>query len=450
MPSAASDRPGLDDGTGIPLSPLEPWIAEKIGRGKQPLSEKSLTAYQLARLRGTLRLARAKSAFYRRQRISADEISTLDDFASLPFTTPQDIQDDPLAFLCVSQDEIARVVTLDTSGTTGKPKRLFFTAADQELTIDFFRVGMSTFTRRGDRVLILLPVARPGSVGDLLFTALARLGAGGIPHGPMTNIDTALEALEATGAEVVVGSPAQVLALARQPGAQRLAVRCVLLTTDSVPASLARAVEHAWGCTVFNHYGMTEMGLGGGVECQARRGYHLREADLLFEVVDPATGRPLPEGETGEIVFTTLTRRGMPLIRYRTGDLSHFIPGPCQCGTVLRTLACVEGRIANRVTIGPHGVLTLAELDEALFAVPGVIDFRATIACKERDELYVDTRVAPGTGATAAADLQAAMMHIPFVRSALENDALSIRVEVRTQAPDTPPPLAKRLITDLR
>ena len=192
------------------------------------------------------------------------------------------------------------------------------------------------------------------------------------------------------------------------------------------------------------------MGLGGGVECQARRGYHLREADLLFEVVDPATGRPLPEGETGEVVFTTLTRRGMPLIRYRTGDLSHFIPGPCPCGAALRTLARVEGRIANRVAIGAYGVLTLAELDEALFAVSGVTDIRATMACDSRDELCVDARAVSGADDIAPAALQDALLGIPLIRHALEDGALSIRVQVSLQAPDAPPPLAKRLITDLR
>ena len=166
----------LPPSSGIPPSPLEPWIAGKIGGAGGQLSAATLAAYQLARLQDTLRLVRARSAFYRRLSVEADEIATLDDLARLPFTTPQDIRDDPLAFLCVSQDEIGRVVTLDTSGTTGLPKRLYFTSADQELTVDFFKVGMSTFTQPGDRVLILLPAARPGSVGDLLFTALRDWG----------------------------------------------------------------------------------------------------------------------------------------------------------------------------------------------------------------------------------------------------------------------------------
>jgi phenylacetate-CoA ligase len=180
------------------------------------------------------------------------------------------VRERPLALLCVSQSEIERVVTLDTSGTSGAPKRLYFTAADQELTRDFFHVGMSTFTAPGDRVLILLPCERPGSVGDLLSQALARLGATGIRHGLVTDVSQSLAALHDEQATSVVGVPVQVLALVRAAAAAqfpRPRLKSVLLTTDYVPPAITRAVESAWNCTVYNHYGMTEMGLGGGVEC---------------------------------------------------------------------------------------------------------------------------------------------------------------------------------------
>jgi phenylacetate-CoA ligase len=98
---------------------------------------------------------------------------------------------------------------------------------------------------------------------------------------------------------------------------------------------------------VRNIYGMTEMVFGGAVQCEARSGYHMREADLYFEIVDPVRGHSVPDGEIGEIVFTTLTRIGMPLIRYRTGDLSRFIPEPCPCGSSLRRLDKIAGRIAS-------------------------------------------------------------------------------------------------------
>ncbi len=128
----------------------------------------------------------------------------------------------------------------------------------------------------------------------------------------------------------LVGLPGQVLALVRHPAAIMLPpgrIRSVLLSADYVPDAVVREIGRVWGCPVFNHYGMTEMGLGGGVDCRALTGYHLREADLYFEIVDPVDGRPLPEGESGEVVFTTLTRRGMPLIRYRTGRPGRFSPG---------------------------------------------------------------------------------------------------------------------------
>ena len=103
---------------------------------------------------------------------------------------------------------------------------------------------------------------------------------------------------------------------------------------------------------------MTEMGLGGGVQCSARQGYHLREADLYFEIVDPHSGEPLPEGELGEVVFTTLTREGMPLIRYRTGDLSRFLPGQCPCGTLLRSMESIRQRVAGNLELAGGRLLT--------------------------------------------------------------------------------------------
>ena len=118
----------------------------------------------------------------------------------------------------------------------------------------------------------------------------------------------------------------------------------MLLSADYVSPACRELLKESWGCAVFEHYGMTETGLGGAVSCEAHYGYHPREADLLFEIVDPATGRPLPPGERGELVFTTLTRRAMPLIRYRTGDFSRFFPEPCPCGTGLLTLDWVGDR----------------------------------------------------------------------------------------------------------
>ena len=436
----------------LKLTPLHSWIAHKIGSSPETFTREAITAYQLRKVRETLYLARGKSISYR-SRLAAfpPEIASLEELKHYPFTTAEDIRREPLQFLCVSQNEIQRVVTLDSSGTTGLPKRLFFTRDDQELTIDFFQVGMSTFTAPGDRVLILLPVERPGSVGDLLAIALERMGAIGIRHGPVRDVGHTLAVMANEAVNGVVGVPTQVLALVRSAGMEksnRLRLKSVLLTTDYVPQAIVRAVEASWGCRVYNHYGMTEMGLGGGVECQARRGYHVREADLYVEVIDPINGRTVSEGEYGEVVFTTLTRRGMPLIRYRTGDISRFIPGDCPCGTVRRTLEKVRGRIGSRVDLGNGHCLTMADLDDALFPIDGVWNFTASLSREgTMDHLHVEVW---GTGETKVHLVQQAVEAIPEVQAARESGRLEVVSMMQKESTFGFSGQAKRMLVDRR
>jgi phenylacetate-CoA ligase len=428
------------------LTPLEPWIEHKIGHA-------SLAPYQLQKLNETLQLAAARSRFYRRHLTRTPiDLAGLGDLARLPFTTADDVRVAPLSFVCVSQDDIQRVVTLPdeatpasnfqpptsnlqlatltTSGTTGRPKRLYFTRDDQELTVDFFHVGMSTFTAPGDRVLILLPGETPGSVGDLLAAALTRLGASPIKHGPVRDPVVTLDVMRREKINVLVGVPTHVLSLARYPQAPKLRLKSVLLTTDHVPQALKRAVEEHFACQVYNHYGMTEMGLGGGVEC---------EADLLFEIVDPSAGKVQPDGEYGEVVFTTLTRRGMPLIRYRTGDVSRFVPGKCPCGTHLKTLERITYRWNGRVPVGRR-YLTMADLDEALFAIDGVLNFTATMTNDHgRDNLQLEVKIAEDRRSMTV--IQAITAVVPYAQY----------FDLRVSAVATiPPGMAKRTIIDRR
>ncbi len=366
----------------IKKTPLDAWISGKIGAAKRKLTRQAIELYQLQKLRETIRLAYSRSPFYRNllKGIVEKEITGLSDLMSFPFTTAEDIREHSLQLLCVSQDEIGRVVTLETSGTTGKSKRICFTPSDQELTIDFFQQGMSTLAEAGDRVMILLPCEREGSVGDLLAAALTRLSVRSVRQGIVRNILETLNIMHKEKVNSVVGVPVQVLALARYAYAVNIPInlKSVLLSTDYTPAVIVRELEHLCGCRVFEHYGMTEMGLGGGVECEAHCGYHLRESDLFFEIVDSA-GNLVPEGQEGEVVFTTLTRQGMPLIRYRTGDVSRFRPGPCKCGTVIRRLDRITRRKNDRVSLSENQHFNMSDLDETIFAMPGVIDFTASV-----------------------------------------------------------------------
>lgn len=414
------------------LTPLEPWIGSKIGLTPgAPLTRTSLRDYQLARLRATIDHSRNQSPFYSRRLggISGDDIRSLDDMARLPFTTPADILRNDLSFLCVSQGEIERVVTLRSSGTTDAAKRLHFTAPDLELTVDFFHHGMATLVKPGERVLILMPGELPGSVGDLLVRGLGRLGAQGIVHGIVRDDGAAIAQIIAQEVDCLVGLPVQVLGLVRHRAAAEIPkgrIKSVLLSADYVPRAIVKEIEQSWGCPVFNHYGMTEMGLGGAVDCRARCGCHIREADIYIEIVDPTTGQPMPDGKQGEVVFTTLTRNGMPLIRYRTGDLSRIIPEPCPCGTILRRLAWVSGRLTGQVCLGGQPV-SMADLDEALFPLPGLLNYRAAVAEEAgRDVLQVSLFTQGGPAERLFRSTRQALEDIPALRNAMSSGSLKI------------------------
>jgi len=416
----------------IRRTPLEGWIAREVGAGAEALRREDVESHQLRRLRDTLAWARARSPFYRRTLANVGgELAALGDVERLPFTTADDLREQGLQFLCVSQGEVSRVVTLSTSGTTGKPKRLCFTPEDQERTVDFMRHGASDQVRPGDRVMILVPGEAPGSTGALLAEAFRRLGATPIVHGLPQDLAGAVAVMRREQPAALVGIPTHALALARQvdeSAGDPVRLGSAFLIGDHVPDSIVRALERAWGCEVFEHYGLTETGLGGGVDCEAHSGYHVREADLYVEVIDPVTGRSVPEGTLGEVVVTTLSRRGMPLVRYRTGDLSRFLPGRCPCGTALRRLERVKGRKGEVSLVGNE--VTMATLDEALFEVPALIDFAAAVSRGERAEgLAIRAwSVRPDHGALENA-VAAALETIPAVRAARLAGELSLSVE---------------------
>lgn len=361
----------------IPPSVLGPWIREKTG-----CSDRSgLERWQLSQLRTVISLAKERSRFYREHLAEIDpgSLRTMGDLAHIPFTTSEQLRADPQSWLCCPSAQISRVVTLKTSGTTASPKRVFFTGDDQDSTVDFFACGMRELVRPGDRAAILMPCAQPGSVGDLLGRALSRIKVDWVPTGPVTDVAACYDRLRREGCTCLVGIPVQVLGLAQYgagfPSAQRLSLRSVLLSADAAHPALVRKLESLLDCPVFNHFGMTEMGLGCAVECGAHQGCHIRENDLLLEVVDPVTGAPLPLGQEGEFVFTTLTRQAMPFIRYRTGDRGVLLPGRCACGSEVRRMLPQGGRLGQSA-----GGLSLWELDGLLLPCPGLVDYTARVS----------------------------------------------------------------------
>ena len=384
------------------LTTLEHLVGSVIDAHGISLSREAIEAYQLQRLHEQLAYCRDHSSFYR-DRFTAASISSLHslaDISRLPCISAEDIRQHGQAMVCVSQDAIARIITLQSSGTTGEPKRLFFTEEDIEATRQFFQIGMANMAVPGQTVAILLPGATPDSTGHLLAVALNRMQVASHILGLINDPEQAARQLARLRPDVVVGFPVQILAIAQTAVHHSLdlgTIRAVLLCSDYIPESLSARLRATLDCAVFTHYGTVETGLGGGVDCLAHMGAHLREHDLYFEVIDHHTAGPLPPGQWGELVVTTLNRTGMPLIRYRTGDLGRLLPGPCLCGSHIRRLDKVRGRIDQIRTLRSGKRLALAELDELLFALPGLLDFQASLFTENhQDKLRLDLSVLPG------------------------------------------------------
>jgi len=314
-------------------SSLDQWILAK--HDLDTSDREAVRHYQLAGIRQLIIYARENSKLYGNLYAGLDPPGSLAAFTSFPTISARELTGRGQDLLCVSPSRIDRIVTLRTSGTTQSPKRVFFTRQDVDLTLDFFQHGMKTLCGPGDRALILFPAKTPDSVGALLSTALQRLGL--TVH--CSGVEEAGEHFKASPFEVVCGPASWVVEAAkRNPG---LAVRSVLTSSEVLDRPMREGLEHLWGAEVFDHYGMTETGLGGAVECQAHEGMHIRENDLYLECLD-VRGKPLPDGQEGELTVTTLTRQGMPFIRYRTGDRGVITDGTCLCGSRIRRILWVR------------------------------------------------------------------------------------------------------------
>ena len=363
----------------------ERWIEACIDYDSvgESLTLNDIRNYQLRKIGETIDYVKENSNFYREKlkSISSHDIKNLDDFAmKVPFTFSEELCNRPQDFLCVPQHMISRIVTLKTSGTSGDSKRVFFTENDLERTIDFFHNGMKYLVSKGDNVLILMPGDYYGSIGDLLRKGLKRLGCNAIVLGPVEDSLEVLDILNQDDIDCIVGIPVQIYQLARFKTSSKkyngIKLKSILLSADYVPKSIVNVVEKSFNCKVFNHYGMTEMGFGGGVECECTSGYHLREADIYFEIINPISGEVLSPGNEGEIVFTTLTREGMPLIRYRTGDMAKFKTGSCKCSSILPRMDYVKGRILEMIKI-ENVDISIGTLDEAMFNIENLLDYKA-------------------------------------------------------------------------
>jgi phenylacetate-CoA ligase len=363
-------------------------VARRFGI-QNDFKRRSLELAQLQSFRNTLWYGIRNSPLYRERFANLDPecLQVHSDLQTIPFLTTADILEQGHRLLSVSQSRVARVITLQTSGSTGLPKRLSFTSLDLAATEDFFLHGMYSLVDQSDRILVLLPFLQQASVGELLLVALAKGGIHAEGMWPPQSDQVMAERIRKNHITCVVGLPQHLLAVSTV--VPRGVLRSMLLCSDYASPSIRHRIEENCGCETFLHYGSTESGLGGAVECTAHAGCHIRESDLLIEIVDPHTGRQCADGETGEVVLTTLEREAMPLIRYRTGDSATLDRSRCACGGITARLRSVQGRL-NGCLLSSGILLYSQDIDDCLFQIPGLLDYRIRLDHSHGDRLHLD------------------------------------------------------------
>jgi len=446
---AGEDKVGMENSCPVPeetATPVDSLVAGRL-KFKEPLTGNRLQQAQMEALRRTIGHAKEHSPWYRKKLAGTDPqaLQTRDDLARLPMLTTGEITECGHLLLAVSQSRVSRMITLQTSGSTGQPKRLAFSASDLAATSEFFFHGMQSLINDRDRVLVLLPFTQPDSVGDLLIRALQDGGIEAAGLWPPPSAAKTSSMVRSRKFTCAVGLPQHLLALAHDLGPGHL--RSMLLCSDYAAPGLRRQIESACGCETFLHYGSTESGLGGAVECALHRGCHIRESDLLVEIIDPKTGNLLPDGTMGEVVITTLNREAMPLIRYRTGDMASLDRRPCSCGGVTARLDNIRGRLKG-CRLSDGALLLSQDLDDRLFEIDGLLDYRLTLTRSTCEELQVEF-LAANKADRIKEEIGQKLHRIPAVADNLADGKIAIGT-IRRVAGFAPTHTVKRTILDQR
>ena len=342
-------------------------------------SVEELLAHQLKGLQWTVRHAYEGSSVYREKldaaEVTPDSITSLDDLQRLPFTSADDLREGyPFPLRAVPYEQIVRIHA--SSGTTGKRKVLSYTQKDLDDWTDFFaRCYQMAGVTPLDRVQI--------AVGYGVWTAgmgfqlgCEKIGALAVPIGP-GNIDLQIQFLLDFQSTVFCSTASMALLMAEEIHkrgiADKIAVKKIIYGSERSSRSMRQKISELFGgAELFDITGLTELyGPGTGIECPEHDCIHYWADYYLLEILDPETLQPVPEGEWGEMVVTSLCKEGAPLIRYRTHDITRIIPGRCSCGSILPRHSRIKGRSDD--TIKFRGVnIYPSSIDTILSSVPGI------------------------------------------------------------------------------
>ncbi len=363
-----------------------------------------LEALQIERLRETLRRVRDNVPFYRtafeEASLDVETVTSLDDLRRIPFTVKDDLRSAyPYGMFACPLRDIVRVHA--SSGTTGQITVVGYTRGDIEMWSDMMARTLAGAGATADDVIQV-------AYGYGLFTGglgvhygSERLGCTTIPISG-GNTKRQVQVLKDFNVTGLACTPSYALLIgetAMEMGVdpRALPLRFGVFGAEPWSENMRKQLEETLGLQAIDIYGLSEV-LGPGVafECQEQRGLHVNEDHFLIEIVDPDTLEPVADGMYGEVVFTTLTKEGIPVIRYRTRDISRIIPGECACGRTLRRMERISGRTDDMLIIRGVNVFP-SQIEQVLTGIPGVAPHYQVVLTKRGplDHVEVHVEVSP-------------------------------------------------------
>ena len=369
----------------------------------ESMDRKDLRRLQSERLRKVVERVYHRVPFYRQRfdeaGITPEDIRGVEDLHRLPFTRKADLREQyPFGLFAVDLKQVIRIHA--SSGTKGKPTVVGYTRTDIEHWAD---------------VCARAIVASGGQAGDVLHNAYGyglftgglglhyggeRLGMTVVPvsGGNRSRQVTLIQDFRPRG---ICGTPSFVLSLAEAmieagKNPRDTSLKYGIFGAEAWSEEMRRTLEETWGIDAIDIYGLSEViGPGVSIECrEAKDGLHIAEDHFLPEVIDPETGEPLPEGEFGELVFTSLTKEATPVIRYRTGDIAALYREPCRCGRTHARMSRIKGRIDDMLVIRGVNVFP-SEVEQVILGVDEVAPHYQLVVSKEgaMDKLVLEVEV---------------------------------------------------------
>lgn len=366
--------------------------------------------------------------------VTPDDIKSLDDLKKLPFMTKSDLRDNyPMGLLACPKDEVVRVHA--SSGTTGKPTVVAYTAGDIDSWTECMASCLKTAgVNEKDVFQVILGYGLfTGALG--FHYGAERLGAMVIPTGGGFT-GRQLMLMEDLGTTVFTSTPSYALYLAEEIRKRnirhKLKLRLAILGGEAWTEEMRKEIEEALDVVAVDSYGLSEVvGPGVAMECPQRKGLHGNWDHFIFEVVDPATGLPVPEGQEGELVITSLKKEAMPVIRYRTRDLTRLIRGTCSCGRQDVRIDRVKGRCDDMLII--RGVNVFPSQVEAALAQVPELSLHYFLEVTERKGLKELCVVCELKDSLSGKELEA----VERKTSRVLHEVLGIRVGLRLEQPGT-------------